>query len=76
MPPYKITPDPDYVAPEGPIETNEAYLNFVMQPVFQSYLMQYPEAGTLDGAITAARERRNADLPPPPEAPAGDETEG
>lgn len=61
---YKIVADDNYVAPEGPIDNNEAYLNRVMADVFQSYRGQHPAAKSIDEAVTACRERYNECLPP------------
>lgn len=50
-----------YKAPEGAIETNEDYINFVVNRAAQSYKTQYAVKDVVSG-ITAAREAYNDDL--------------
>lgn len=52
----------DYTAPEGPLETDEAYLEFVMNAASESYRNQYEAATKVEG-VTAARAAYNAALP-------------
>ena len=59
---YTIPVTDDYTAPEGAIETNEAYMTFVMNRAAESYMNQYGTA-TVEEGITAAREAYNAALP-------------
>lgn len=65
---FSIEIDDDYEAPEGPIETDADYVAFVMNMAAKSYA-NHPDAATPLEGITVARERRNADPPPPVEAP-------
>jgi hypothetical protein len=64
---YTITIVDGYVAPTEPLDTNEAYVTFVMNMAAMSYATQYGTA-TSDEGITAAREAFNASLPAPVEA--------
>lgn len=59
---YTITIEDNYVAPEGPMLDNDAYVTFVMNMAAKSYEVQYNTA-TSDEGITAAREAYNAALP-------------
>lgn len=61
---FKIKINPDYVAPEGPLENDADYVNLVMNGAARSYQSQYGTADLASG-ITAAREAYNAALPPP-----------
>jgi hypothetical protein len=61
---YQVTIEDDYVQPTTPIETNEGYVDMVMNMAAQSYMHQYNTATSEDG-ITAAREAFNASLPEP-----------
>ena len=63
---YQVTIEDDYVQPTTPIETNEGYVDMVMNMAAQSYMHQYNTATSEDG-ITAAREAFNASLPTPSE---------
>jgi hypothetical protein len=63
---YTVTIENDYVQPTTPIETNEGYVDMVMNMAAQSYMHQYNTATSEDG-ITAAREAFNASLPTPSE---------
>jgi hypothetical protein len=65
---YSIPITDDYTVPEGPLDTNEAYLTFVMNMAAASYAKQYAKA-TVEEGITAAREAYNAALPAPVETP-------
>jgi hypothetical protein len=65
---YTITITDDYVTPEGPLDTNEAYLAFVLNMAAESYAKQY-SAADKEAGITAAREAYNAALPAPVETP-------
>jgi hypothetical protein len=64
---YTINITDDYVTPEGPLDTNEAYLTFVLNMAAASYAKQYAAADK-EAGITAAREAYNAALPQPVEA--------
>jgi hypothetical protein len=66
---YTITIVDNYVAPTEPLDTNEAYVAFVMNMAAMSYATQYGTATSEEG-ITAAREAFNAALPQPAEEPA------
>lgn len=59
---YTINIIADYPAPTEAFETNEEYINFVMNNAALSYKNQY-EAATVEDGITAAREAYNASLP-------------
>ena len=59
---YVITIEDGYTPPEGPILTNEGYVEFVMSMASLSYMNQYGTANVEDG-VTAAREAYNAALP-------------
>jgi hypothetical protein len=61
---YTTTIVADYVQPTTAIETNEGYVDMVMNMAAQSYMNQY-NAATPDAGITAAREAFNASLPEP-----------
>jgi hypothetical protein len=65
---YTITISDDYTPPEGALETNEAYVTFVMNSAAGSYRNQYA-AADFEAGITAAREAYNAALPTPTETP-------
>jgi hypothetical protein len=58
----QVTIENNYVQPTTAIETNEGYVNFVLNMAAQSYMNQYNTA-TPDKGITAAREAFNASLP-------------
>ena len=66
---YTITIVDNYEAPTEPLDTNEAYVAFVMNMAALSYATQYGAATSEEG-ITAAREAFNAALPQPAEEPA------
>jgi hypothetical protein len=67
---YSITITADvYPQPTEPLDTNEAYLTFVLNRAAESYQTQY-SAASKDAGVTAAREAFNAALPPPVEEPA------
>lgn len=53
--------DDQYKAPEGVIETNEDYINFVINMASQSYKIQYGAKDIVDG-IEAARQEYNKNL--------------
>ena len=59
---YTVQIVDNYVAPEGPMLDNDAYVTFVMNMAAKSYEVQYNTA-TSDEGITAAREAYNAALP-------------
>lgn len=59
---YTINIIADYAAPTEAFETNEEYINFVMNNAALSYKNQY-KAATVEDGITAAREAYNASLP-------------
>jgi hypothetical protein len=62
---YTLTITPDvYPQPTEPLDTNEAYLTFVLNRAAESYANQY-SAASKDAGITAAREAFNASLPQP-----------
>ena len=63
---YSITISDDYAAPTAPLDTNEAYLTFVLNRASESYQTQYG-AASKDAGVTAAREAFNAALPQPVE---------
>jgi hypothetical protein len=65
---YAIDVVDGYVQPTTPIDTNEGYVNMVMNMAAQSYMHQYKTANVEDG-ITAAREAFNASLPQPEPTP-------
>jgi len=66
---YIVNIVPNYVQPTTPIDTDEGYVDMVMNMAALSYMSQYKTATPEDG-ITAAREAFNASLPPaPPEPP-------
>jgi hypothetical protein len=56
-----------YPQPTKPLDTNEAYLTFVLARAAESYQSQYGTASK-EAGITAAREAFNAALPQPVEA--------
>ncbi len=58
-----ITPDV-YPQPTEPLDTNEAYLTFVLNRAAESYQSQYG-AASKEAGITAAREAFNASIPAP-----------
>jgi hypothetical protein len=58
--------DEVYLQPTEPLETNEAYLIFVLNRAAESYQNQYG-AASKEAGITAAREAFNAALPVPQE---------
>jgi len=55
-----------YPQPTEPLDTNEAYLTFVLSRAAESYQTQY-SAASKDAGITAAREAFNASIPAPVE---------
>jgi hypothetical protein len=55
-----------YPQPTEPLDTNEAYLTFVLSRAAESYQNQYGTASK-EAGITAAREAFNAALPAPQE---------
>ena len=59
---YTVDIVPNYVAPEGPLADNKAYVDFVMNNAALSYMNQYGVA-TPDEGIAAALEAYNASLP-------------
>jgi hypothetical protein len=60
---YTINVTPDvYPQPTEPLDTNEAYLTFVLARAAESYQTQYG-AASKEAGITAAREAFNASLP-------------
>jgi len=62
---YTLTITADvYPQPTEPLDTNEAYLTFVMNRAAESYQNQY-SAASKDAGVTAAREAFNASLPQP-----------
>jgi hypothetical protein len=61
---YTIDISDNYTPPEGPLDTNEAYLTYVLNRAAESYKNQYSTADVESG-ITAAREAYNASLPQP-----------
>jgi hypothetical protein len=63
---YTITISDAYTPPEGALETNEAYVTFIMNKASESYKNQYA-AANFEAGITAAREAYNAALPVPAE---------
>lgn len=65
---YIVTIQNDYVQPTTPIDTNEGYVDMVMNMAAKSYQVQYNTA-TPDDGITAAREAFNASLPTPAPEP-------
>jgi hypothetical protein len=65
---YTLNITDDYVTPDGPLDTNEAYLTFVLNRAAESYRNQYA-AADFEAGITAAREAYNAALPAPVETP-------
>lgn len=65
---YTVNIVNDYVQPTTAIETNEDYVDMVMNMAAKSYQSQYNTATPEDG-ITAAREAFNASLPQPTPEP-------
>ena len=65
---YEIEISDDYVVPTGTIDSNEEYIDFVMNKAAESYKKQYDTKTSNDG-ITAARETYNASVPAPVETP-------
>ena len=64
---YSITITADaYPQPTEPLDTNEAYLTFVLNRAAESYQTQY-SAASKDAGVTAAREAYNASIPAPVE---------
>jgi hypothetical protein len=64
---YSINVTADvYPQPTEPLDTNEAYLTFVVNRASESYMSQYSTASK-DAGITAAREAFNASIPAPVE---------
>lgn len=59
---YAVNIVNDYVQPTEPIQTNEGYVNMVMNMAAKSYQSQYNTPTPEDG-ITAARDAFNASLP-------------
>jgi hypothetical protein len=53
-----------YPQPTEPLDTNEAYLTFVVNRASESYMSQYG-AASKEAGITAAREAFNASIPAP-----------
>lgn len=68
---YTSTIEDSYVAHEGPLATNEDYINFVINMAAASYQAQYGTA-TVDEGVTAAREAYNAALLPAQEPVQGE----
>jgi hypothetical protein len=65
---YSINITDNYEAPTTSLDSNEAYVTFVMNMAAMSYATQYGTATSEEG-ITAAREAFNASLPAPTEDP-------
>jgi len=62
---YSINVTADvYPQPTEPLDTNEAYLTFVVNRAAESYQTQY-SATSKDAGVTAAREAFNASRPQP-----------
>ena len=59
---YTVTTVPDYVQPTTAIDTDEGYVDMVMNMAALSYMAQY-SVSTPDEGITAARAAFNASLP-------------
>jgi hypothetical protein len=60
---YTLTITPDiYPQPTEPLDSNEAYLTFVVNRAAESYMSQYA-AASKEAGITAAREAFNASIP-------------
>lgn len=59
---YTVTTVADYVQPTTAIDTDEGYVDMVMNMAALSYMAQY-SVSTPDEGITAAREAFNASLP-------------
>ena len=59
---YTVTTVADYVQPATAIDTDEGYVDMVMNMAALSYMAQY-SVSTPDEGITAAREAFNASLP-------------
>jgi hypothetical protein len=58
---YTINIDDQYVPSSDPIDTNEGYVNMVMNLAAKSYQNHY-KAQTLDDSITVARVVYNASI--------------
>ena len=56
----------DYVQPTAAIDTNEGYVDMVMNMAAKSYQSQYNTATSEEG-VTAAREAFNAQFPVVPD---------
>ena len=66
---YSINVTADaYPQPTAPLDTNEAYLTFIVNRAAESYQNQY-SAASKDAGVTAAREAFNASLPQPEPEP-------
>ena len=62
---YTIEISDAYTPPDGPFDTNEVYMTFVMNMAAKSYQGQY-STPDVESGITAARDAYNASLPQPP----------